>query len=196
VRSDVVRAGVGRLAFELALGACMALAGSEAERVGVALAALAAALAASRMPERLGRRLFVAAHASLVASAVAAWLARAGIAALPIAAIGLGGGLELLHRELTKRRHVPESWRTLRLPESALLRRIGSVVLVGVGARLALALAPFAAHAEALPRVLVVLGALACLGAGMGAGPGRPVTRPIDAALFVLAGAAVALAGG
>lgn len=191
----MVRAGVGRLAFELALGACMALAGSETERIGVALAAIAAAIVASRLPDKLPRRLFVASHVALVATAVSAWVARAGLPALPFAALGLAAAVELLHRELVKRRRIDESWRALRVPESAITRRVGSVVLVGVGARLALWVAPLGAHPEGVPRVLVVIGALATLTAGMGAGPGRPVARPIDAALFVLAGGAIAAAG-
>jgi hypothetical protein len=83
---------------------------------------------------------------------------------------------------------VTEHVRSLRIPSSLIMRRLGSIVAVGVAARASVAIAASGAPALALAPACVVIGAIAALVAGFGAGPGRPVTRPADALVFVVLG--------
>jgi hypothetical protein len=72
------------------------------------------------------------------------------------------------------------------------MRRLGSIVVAAVVGRALWPLERMSAHPNAVAPILVALGAFVLLTAGFGAGPGRPVTRPIDATIFVLLGALLA----
>ncbi len=191
MRRDVLRVGIGRLLLEIALGVRLATLGTEAELDLAIGLALAAALLAHLVAPRSVRRSFVAAHVALGAAALPVHLAPA--ASGPLLAIGLAVAIELVTVDLVQRRRLQEHFRTLRVPSSVLVRRLGSVVIVAVAARACRPLITLGARPEALASVFVVLGTLALLTAGFGAGPGRPVTRPIDAAIFALLASALAV---
>jgi hypothetical protein len=177
----VLRVGIGRLLFEGALGALLVQPMPEDARVvSMALAVLGAIVAHLVGGKRRG---FFAAHVALAGAALSAHLSVA-LAAFPMA-VALGGAIELAHVDLVDRRRITEHVRSLRVPSSLLIRRLGSAVIVAAIGRASIPVAALAARPTALAPLLVVLGALAMLAAGFGAGPGRPVTRPLDAAIFV-----------
>ncbi len=190
VRRDVLRVGLGRIAFELALGVVLLLAASDLERdLSAALALLGAAtvfLVRSRSTSP--RTAFVAAHVALggaaLLAAVSPW---APNLVVPGLALALGIAIELTHGDLMTRRRIHETVRTIRWPRSVLARRMGSVLVATAGAR---GMHDVEAHFElasplAVVLLLSALGACAALTAGFRAGPGRPRTRPIDAFLFL-----------
>jgi hypothetical protein len=187
VRRDVLRVGIGRLLFEIALGALLALPTDESLRVTAMVTALACAFAAHFALRTGLRRAFVAAHVAMLAAALAAHLPTRF--AVPLAAAGLGGAIELAHVDLVQRRRLTEHVRSMRIPSSLLVRRLGSAVIVGIAGRASLGAAAYLARPQGLAPLLMALGAFAMLAAGMRAGPGRPVVRPFDALAFVLLGA-------
>lgn len=191
MRRDVLRVGIGRLVFEMALGVVLALPSDERERMFAMIAALASALVAHAMLHASSRRAFAAAHLALVGSALAAHVPRAVASVLLAAA--LGAAIELTHVDLVRRRRLTEHVSSLRIPSSLLVRRLGSGVIVAIAGRASLSVAPLGAHPSGLAPLVLDVGALAILAAGFGAGPGRPETRPFDALVLVLAGVALAL---
>ena len=189
MRRDVLRVGIGRLLFEIALGAVLALPSDEQVRVTAMVSALACALGAHFAMRTGLRRAFVAAHVAMLAAALGAHMPTAF--AVPLAAAGLGGAIELSHVDLVQRRRLTEHVRSVRIPSSLLVRRLGSAVIVGIAGRASLGVAIYLARPQGLAPTCIVLGAIAMLAAGMRAGAGRPVTRPFDALVFVLLGAAI-----
>jgi hypothetical protein len=197
MRRDVLRVGVGRALFELALGVTLFLAEPSGERwIGVALAITAVVLfyvLRERWSSR--RQAFVAAHVAWGAAALGAVIAPwAPSARIPLLSFALGAAVEMLHADVVQRRRIHEAIRTVQWPRSVPLRRVGSVIVASAGARAMLALNQSAhlSSPRAVIPFLVALGALATLSAGFAAGPGRPHAKPIDAVLFV--GLAVAIA--
>jgi hypothetical protein len=186
VRRDVVRVGLGRLLFEIALGVVLALAVDETARMSAMIAAVLATVVAHFAARSGLRRAFFAAHVALLGAAVAVHLEPR--VAAPIAAAGLGAAIELAHMDLLQRRRLTEHMRSIRIPSSVLVRRLGTIVIVAIAGRASLSLAAYAARPQWLAPVCVSLGAIAMLAAGMHAGPGRPVARPWDALAFVLLG--------
>lgn len=190
MRRDVLRVGLGRLAFELALGVTLVLAADDGDRAIALGLAIAGALTvfATRTRWTSARRGFVAAHLAFGAVALAAVVGRwAPWMQIPMLALALGGAVELTHLDLMARRRIHETLVTVRWPQSILLRRLGSVIVASAGARAMVAVEANAHLASRLGVVslLVAVGACAALSGGFGVGPGRPRARPIDAILFV-----------
>ena len=186
MRRDVWRVGIGRFCFEAALGALLAFAGSERDHFVIVLLATLAAVVTHFVARSALRRSFIAAHVALAAAAIPPHFDARAV--LPSLAVGLGIAIELTNVDHVQRRRLTEHIRSPRVPSSLLLRRLGSIVVVGITARAALSLAENSARPMALTLLSVVLGAFAALSAGFDAGPGRPITRPVDAAIFVLLG--------
>ncbi len=189
MRRDVVRIGLGRSLFEGALGVVLVRPMDDTDRVLAIALAIAAAMLAHVVIRR-SRRAFVAAHVGLAAAAIAIHLEDR--LATPLLAAGLGAAIEIAHVDLVQRRRLSEHVRSLRIPSSLLVRRLGSVVVVAVVGSAMLPLVSMGARPSGLAPIFVVLGAVAVLMGGFSAGPGRPVTRPFDAAIFVLLGIVLA----
>ena len=198
MRRDQLRVGLGRALLELALGVMLATAATDAERgTAIGLAFIAGLLVFStRVRWASRRRAFLAAHVALGGVAIASAVGTlAPSIRIPVVAVALGAGLELLHLDLVERRRIQEAVDTLRWPRSVFLRRIGSVIVVAAGAR---AMVSLEAHAQLASRhgvvaLLAACAAFASLSAGFAAGPGRPRARPIDAVLFLGLGSVAAL---
>lgn len=181
MRRDVLRVGIGRLLLEGALGVVLLLPTLEPVRLLAMTAAVLMALVAHFAPPR--RRAFVAAHFALCAAAL---FVRVSTPYAPVVlAAGLGGAIELTHVDLVERRRLTEHWRSLRVPSSLLVRRLGTVVVVAAIGRAMRPIATMTPHPMMLAPLMIGIGAFALLAAGFGAGPGRPVARPIDAAVFL-----------
>lgn len=182
MRRDVLRIGLGRLSLEIALGIVLLGLDDRARLVAIALAIVFAVLGHFAIHVR--RRAFLAANLALAAAAIPPHVAPP-IAATSLAA-GLGLAIELAHVDLLERRRIREHLRTLRVPASLIVRRLGSVVIAAAAARAAVPVLALAARPAALAPVFVVLGAIAMLSGGFAAGPGRPRALPVDAAVFAL----------
>lgn len=191
MRRDILRIGIGRFLLEGALGVGLVQAAGEQDRVLAMLLAIAAALIAHFAAGKGLRRAFVAAHLALAGAAIPLHLDMR--LRVPLLAAALGAAIELVHLDLLERQRLRESASTLRMPSSLWVRRLGSAVIIAGIGEATIPLAAGAAHPSGLAPLLVVLGAIAILAAGIGAGPGRPVTRPIDAVIFVLLSIALAL---
>lgn len=179
-----MRVGIGRLCLEIALGCVLVAPMDESTRWVAMCLALVSGIAAHFIAKRAPRRTFLCAHVALASAAIPVHFdARAGIIGL---AAGLAFAIEVSQIDLVERRRIHEHVRTLRIPSSLLIRRLGSAVMVAVGARAAIPVLAISSRPYALAPVFVVLGVIAMLIAGFEAGPGRPVTRPIDATIFVL----------
>lgn len=193
MRRDVWRVGIGRLLLEGALGVLVVqCVGDGARILAIASALLGVLLARAAIGKRL-RRAFWAAHLALGAAALAAHVPV--VAAASVLAVGLGAAIELAHVELLDRRRMRESQSSLRVPSSFWVRRLGSAVIAAAIGEAAIPVAALGAHPEGLAPVFVVLGVIALLAAGIGAGPGRPVTRPVDALVFVFFATLLAIPG-
>jgi hypothetical protein len=190
MRRDVFRVGLGRLAFELAIGVTLLLAAGDGERtISLALAALGGTFVyVTRQRWATNRRTFFAAHLTLGTAALVALVGpRAPWLGVPALALALGAAIELCHLDLMLRRRIHEAIDTVRWPRSVILRRIGTVIIASAGAR---AMVSIEANAElashlAVVVLLIAVGATFALSAGFAAGPGRPHTRPLDAILFL-----------
>jgi len=191
VRRDVLRIGIGRFLLEGALGVVLLLLADDETRVLALALALVGAIVAHLTPKT--RRAFVAAHLALATAAISVY-ATSPIAPITLA-IGLGAAIELSHIDLLERRRLTEDVRSLRVPSSLIMRRLGTAIVAGGVGRALLPLIAVVARPLMLAPLMVAIGAFAMLTGGFGAGPGRPVTRPIDALIFVLLVAAIAVAG-
>jgi hypothetical protein len=184
VRRDVWRVGIGRFLLEGALGVVLVQPMDDRTRLLAIAVALATAAGLHLSVTKGLRRAFWAAHVGLAVVAAAAYFG--GRLHTLFAASGLGAAIELAHVDLLDRQRTRESASTLRIPASLWVRRLGSaVVALGVGSA-SVPLAARAAHPSGFAQLLVVLAAISLLAAGFGAGPGRAVTRPVDAVLFLL----------
>lgn len=185
---------MGRFALELALGALFGACSGSVRIDLVVGVALAAAVIGYRIAAFLRRRSFLAAHLGLAGVALPPHVPGVGpLFAEVVGALCIVVAIELAHAELAQRRRIDEHLATLRFPSSVVVRRLGSGVIASVAARVSLPLLAEAAHPSALVAIPAVIGAVALLSAGFGPGPGRPIARPVDAAVFVLLCVALAL---